>query len=46
MNSFLFSVDKLTKYPITKDYDLAIKGYIEYGPIFGQDVIVILDNSN
>jgi hypothetical protein len=46
-SSFLFSVDKLTKYPITKDYDKAIRCYSSYGPIFGTGYsIVIYDKSN
>jgi hypothetical protein len=42
----VFSVDKLTKYPITKDYDKAIKCYGGNGPIFGKNNIKICDNSN
>ncbi len=34
-SSFLFSVDKLTKYPIIKDYDKAIWCNSSYGVVFG-----------
>jgi hypothetical protein len=33
--SFLFSVDKQTKYPIVKNYEHAIRCLPGYGPIFG-----------
>jgi hypothetical protein len=46
-SSFLFSVDKLTKYPITKDYDKAILCNSSFGPIFGTGhSIIIYDKSN
>jgi hypothetical protein len=46
-SSFLFSVDKLTKYPITKDYDKAIYCNSSYGPLFGIGcTIEIYDKSN
>jgi hypothetical protein len=46
-SSFLFSVDKLTKYPITKDYDKAICCNSSYGPLFGTGrAIAIYDKSN
>jgi hypothetical protein len=46
-SSFLFSVDKLTKYPIIKDYDKAIYCYSSHGVIFGTGhTIRIYDKSN
>ena len=46
-SSFLFSVDKLTKYPIIKDYDKAIYCHPSYGVIFGTGyTIAIYDKSN
>jgi hypothetical protein len=46
-SSFLFSVDKLAKYPITKDYDKAICCNSSWGPIFGTgNSIAIYDKSN
>jgi hypothetical protein len=45
--SFLFSVDKQTKYPIVKNYQYAIYCGASYGPIFGGGHdIVVYDNSN
>ncbi len=45
--SFLFSVDKQTKYPIVKDYQYAINSSSSYGPIFGNGfTICVYDNSN
>ena len=45
--SFLFSVDKQTKYPIVKNYEKAIYCYASYGPIFGGGHdIKVYDNSN
>jgi hypothetical protein len=46
-SSFVFSVDKLTKYPITKDYDNAIVCNSSWGPRFGTGrAIAIYDKSN
>jgi hypothetical protein len=46
-SSFVFSVDKLTKYPITKDYDKAIHCDSSWGPRFGTGAtIAIYDKSN
>jgi hypothetical protein len=44
--SFLFSVDKQTKYPIVKDYGNAIYCHSGYGPWFGNNNILVYDNSN
>jgi hypothetical protein len=45
--SFLFSVDKQTKYPIVKTYEYAIYCHSSYGPIFGDGhTILVYDNSN
>ena len=45
--SFLFSVDKLTKYPIANNYQNAICCNSSYGPIFGNGhTICVDDNSN
>ena len=45
--SFLFSVDKQTKYPIVKDYQYAIYCGASYGPTFGGgNDIYVHDNSN
>jgi len=45
--SFLFSVDKLTKYPIVKDYNQAISCYLANGPSFGSGYdMYVHDNSN
>jgi hypothetical protein len=45
--SFLFSVDKQTKYPIVKNNQYAIRCNPSYGPTFGggHDICVV-DNSN
>jgi hypothetical protein len=43
----VFSVDKLTKYPITKDYDKAIYCHSSWGPEFGTGCTIgIYDKSN
>ncbi len=43
----MFSIDKLTKYPITKEYDKAIYCKSEWGPIFGNGATIhIYDNFN
>jgi hypothetical protein len=45
--SFLFSVDKQTKYPIVNSYGSAICCNSSYGPIFGNGhTICVYDNSN
>jgi hypothetical protein len=44
--SFLFSVDKQTKYPIVNSYQNAIYCYSSYGPTFGAHNIYVADNSN
>jgi hypothetical protein len=45
--SFLFSVDKQTKYPIIKDYHTAIGCIPTFGPVFGHGhTINVSDNSN
>ena len=45
--SFLFSVDKQTKYPIVKNYQNAIRCDASYGPTFGGGYdIYVADNSN
>jgi hypothetical protein len=45
--SFLFSVDKQTKYPIASGYDYAIYCGSSYGPTFGSGhTIHVSDNSN
>jgi hypothetical protein len=45
--SFLFSVDKQTKYPIVKNYQYAIYCHPSYGPTFGGGHdIRVYDNSN
>lgn len=45
--SFLFSVDKQTKYPIIKDFQYAICCNPYYGPVFGGGhTICVYENSN
>jgi hypothetical protein len=45
--SFLFSVDKQTKYPIVKNYQNAIRCSASWGPTFGGGYdIHVADNSN
>ena len=46
-NAFLFSVNKLTKYPIVNNHAKAIYCGSSYGPIFGYGAtIAVSDNSN
>jgi hypothetical protein len=45
--SFLFSVDKQTKYPIVNTFENAIYCYSSYGPTFGDGFTIhVADNSN
>ena len=46
-NAFLFSVNKLTKYPIVNSHANAIRCHPSYGPTFGNGYnISVKDNSN
>lgn len=45
-HSFLFSLDRQTKFPIAKNYLYAIYCYPSYGPTFGNYDIYVSDNSN